>query len=82
MSKFTCKLQYTVVYNKKLKPFIEVYYFRLFSSDVFFYIHLHTCMCAPYASMNKFTCSEHSVRKKTRITGKQLKKKQTLALFF
>ena len=43
MSKFTCKLQYTVVYNKKLKPFIEVYYFRLFSSDVFFFTYMYVC---------------------------------------
>ena len=33
---------------------------RLFSSDAFFYVCLRTC--AQYASMNEFTCSEHSVR--------------------
>ena len=33
---------------------------RLFSSDAFFYVRLHTC--AQYASMNEFTCFEHSVR--------------------
>ena len=41
----------------------------------FFYVRLRTC--GQYASMNEFTCSEHSVRvrvyvrKKKRMTGKQ-----------
>ena len=41
----------------------------LFSSDAFFYVRIY----AQYASMNEFTCSEHSVRirrSKKRITGK------------
>ena len=34
-----------------------------------FYARLRTY--AQYDAMNEFTCSEHSVKKKTRITGKQ-----------
>ena len=48
-------------------------YLRLFSSGAFFsYVRLRTH--AQYASMNEFTCSEHSVRmrrSKKRSTGKQ-----------
>ena len=40
--------------------FPHIHVLRLFSSDV---LSLRTC--AQYASMNKFTCSEHSVRIRT-----------------
>ena len=45
---------------------------RLFSSDACFYVRLRKY--AQYASMNEFTCSEHSVRirrSKKRRTGNQ-----------
>ena len=50
----------------------EEEHLRLFSSDAFFYVGLPTY--AQYASMNEFTCSEHSVRihrSKKRSTGNQ-----------
>ena len=35
----------------------------LFSSDTFFFMHVYVrVLTAQYASMNEFTCSEHSVR--------------------
>ena len=42
-------------------PFVTYVFplLRLFSSYAFFYVRLRTC--AQYASMNEFTCSEHSI---------------------